>query len=114
MFPPRGAPRVIWLGSAGEMTPLQHLAARVHDRVDAIVGAGESKPFRPHVTLARVKDPGRRVDWAGALGAITVVRTITHVDSVTLYESHTGPRGSTYTVRMRTPLTAPAAPRGTG
>lgn len=56
-FPPgkRKAPRVLWLGIQGT----QPLAA-LHDRVEAALRAadlppGDNKPFKPHITLARLK-----------------------------------------------------------
>jgi 2'-5' RNA ligase len=103
-FPSAGAPRVVWLGATNDLEPIRQLATLVNARLDALVGAGESRPLTPHLTLARIKEPGRGVAWAQALAGVKTTPTLSRIDHVTLYESHTGPKGSTYTVRMRTPL----------
>ncbi|GIL13053.1 MAG: RNA 2',3'-cyclic phosphodiesterase [Chloroflexota bacterium] len=55
-FPPRGAPRVLWVGLAAPPA-LAALQQRVES---ALVGLGiepEDRPFSPHITLARLKTP---------------------------------------------------------
>lgn len=55
-FPARGAPRVVWLGLARGAKECASLAASV-DAVLAPLGfAPESRPFAPHLTLARVHE----------------------------------------------------------
>jgi 2'-5' RNA ligase len=55
-FPPKGAPKIIWIG-VGSGHP--HLF-QIHKRVlEAALGAGlepELKPWHPHITLARCRD----------------------------------------------------------
>jgi RNA 2',3'-cyclic 3'-phosphodiesterase len=103
-FPSGRSPRVVWLGTSDEVAPSRGLAAIVNARLDPIVGAAEDRPYTPHVTLARVKDPGRGVEWSKALAGVAVEPTVSRVEHITLYESRVTSRGSTYTVRMRTPL----------
>ena len=105
-FPSGRSPRVVWLGATNDLEPIRQLATLVNARLDALVGAGESRPLTPHLTLARIKEPGRGVAWAQALAGVKTTPTLSRIDHVTLYESQTGPKGSTYTVRMRTPLKA--------
>ena len=56
-FPPRGAPRVLWLGVEDNSGGL----ARLHDRLEAECAAAgfgrEERPFHPHLTLARLRAP---------------------------------------------------------
>ncbi|MEW6218436.1 MAG: RNA 2',3'-cyclic phosphodiesterase [Thermodesulfobacteriota bacterium] len=64
-FPPRGTPRVLWVG----LTPVPELFA-LQAQIEAMVQAGglpaEERPFTPHITLARLRpeeghgQPGRR------------------------------------------------------
>lgn len=59
-FPPRGLPRVLWVGIE-ESVPLRELQRSVEL---ALIGAGippEERRFSPHLTLARLKDtpPGK-------------------------------------------------------
>ena len=102
-FPSGRSPRVVWMG-ATDVDAMRRLAALVNARIDPIVANQETRPYSPHLTIARVKDPGRGVDWAGAMAAITVEPTVSRVDHITLYESRVTSKGSTYTVRMRAPL----------
>lgn len=57
-FPNARKPRVIWCGLDGEIGALTELYAAIEA---ACVEAGldaETRPFRPHITLGRVRDPG--------------------------------------------------------
>jgi 2'-5' RNA ligase len=55
-FPPRGEPRVLWVGVAPNPA-LASLKRRI-DRTMAAVGvAPEGRKFTPHVTLARIRSP---------------------------------------------------------
>jgi 2'-5' RNA ligase len=90
-------PRVIWIGGHASPDAFAALVDEVNRRLEPLVGPGELRPFRAHVTLGRVKDPGRGVDWARALEAVRLRPAITRVDHATLYVSRLSPRGPTYT-----------------
>jgi 2'-5' RNA ligase len=51
------APRVIWVGLAGEVARLRALQSTVADALEARGFAREARPFAPHLTLARIKKP---------------------------------------------------------
>jgi RNA 2',3'-cyclic 3'-phosphodiesterase len=96
MFPPRGAPRVVWLGlldGAREMISLQAAVAR---RLDALGVVLEDRAFHPHVTIARWRDsrPSDRSRLeqdavGGTAGEMTV-------DRVTLFESRLSSKGASH------------------
>lgn len=90
-------PRVLWLAPVEGAEAFADLAGEVNRRLDPIIGPGEQRPFKPHLTLARVRDSGRGVDWRAALEAVGTSPTVTEVDHVTLYRSHLSPQGPTYT-----------------
>src|SRR5919198_385000 len=106
MFPPRGAPRVLWIGvvaGAQEMIAVQReLAGRARQLGIAL----DDRPFHPHLTLARWRGSGtadrRRVGEATKATTIARIR----VDHVTLYRSRLSPSGSTYTPLARATLSA--------
>jgi 2'-5' RNA ligase len=107
VFPPRGAPRVLWVGAsegAEEVTLLQReLAARV-----ARLGiALEHRPFHPHLTIGRWRDsrPADREHAIGAGSKAALARV--HVESATLYESKLSPAGPAYTPLAHANLTRP-------
>ena len=107
-FPSGNHPRVVWIG-ATTSDRLASLADMVNKRLEPVVGPGESRPFTAHITLGRVKEPGKGVDWARALEAVRWQRTTTQIDHVTLYISHTSPKGATYTPLLRAPLSEAGA-----
>lgn len=55
VFPAPRRPRVLWLGLEGELDALSALAGAV-ERASVPLGfAAEERPFRPHITVARVR-----------------------------------------------------------
>lgn len=103
-FPHSGPPRVVWLGVTVGASELSSLALAVNARLDAIELPRENRPFRPHLTLGRVKGPtgpGFREKLAAAREASAGNCTVRRV---TLFESRLSPRGSTYSVVATSPL----------
>ena len=103
-FPPRGAPRVIWIGTttgSAEAIAVQRIVA---ERLRGVGVAVESRRFHPHVTLARWRGarPADRARIAAIDDEAEVARV--HVDHVTLFESRLSPRGPTYTALARATL----------
>jgi 2'-5' RNA ligase len=100
VFPNPGRVQVVWVGLAGEVDKLGQL----HQRIDtALVPLGfrpESRPFAPHLTLARVRDQATR-DQRQELGRLVttiqfqVSGSIT-VDSVHLMRSQLTREGPIY------------------
>lgn len=81
-FPSKGAPRVVWVG----LRQGREECAAYFERLDGgLAQAGfvaESKPFSPHLTVARVKAAMRSDDWAGLLVDLKrdwPVFTVSHV-----------------------------------
>jgi 2'-5' RNA ligase len=96
-FPNFRRPRVVWMGVGSE----SRLELLHHDVEIAAADAGyevEGRPFRPHITLARVRDP-LSTDQARALAraARTIAfSAITPVDRLTLFDSATAGPGAHY------------------
>jgi RNA 2',3'-cyclic 3'-phosphodiesterase len=60
-FPPRGKPRVLWVGAHGGAGDLVELAQDVESALETIGFSREERPYHPHLTLGRVKSaPGPR------------------------------------------------------
>ena len=55
-FPGRGSPRVLWVGLDGAVSALQLLQREIADALNALGFAGSDRVFRPHLTLARIRD----------------------------------------------------------
>lgn len=107
-FPSPRRPRALWMGLAAGADNLGRLESEVARLLDGQV-ADEPRPFRPHVTLGRVKTDGAGVDWPGILNDTMVRGARSIVDHVTLYQSHGSPRGSHYTELARAWLGEPTA-----
>jgi RNA 2',3'-cyclic 3'-phosphodiesterase len=56
VFPNLHRPRVIWVGLDGGMDALMRAAAQMELRMRAIGFAHETKPFKPHLTLGRIRE----------------------------------------------------------
>src|SRR5438045_3763029 len=55
-FPDHGSPRVVWLGIGPGAHELSAIADGVRESLAARGLPFDQKPFRPHVTLARVSE----------------------------------------------------------
>ncbi len=98
VFPDLRRPRVIWTGIAGQTDELKRLQTTVENGIQAIGFPKESRPFRGHLTLGRIKggiDSKRlqeAIDKFGDFqsGPFTV-------DRLFLFKSDLKPSGSEYT-----------------
>jgi RNA 2',3'-cyclic 3'-phosphodiesterase len=68
--------------------------------------AAETRPFHPHITLARMKGRRRGTDLRDLPGKIHGEPSFTRfaAHEFLLYESHTEPKGARYEIRRRFPL----------
>lgn len=104
-FPGPRQPRVLWIGLAAGATALGALEAEIATRIDRVRPRTEEiQPFRPHLTIGRVKTPGRGVDWPEILKTTEVRGARSWVDRVMLYRSQLSPRGPNYTALVHAPL----------
>jgi 2'-5' RNA ligase len=107
VFPHLRLPRILWVGMAAGSQPLARLVADVESAFVARGYARETKPFTPHLTLARVKDgfsdvgrvlvQERVLERAWPLGPLTV-------ETVSLMKSELQPSGAVYTALHRAHL----------
>jgi RNA 2',3'-cyclic 3'-phosphodiesterase len=105
-FPPRGVPRVLWLGPVSEVA---HLTALAGECRTALRGAGfdvESRPYHPHCTLGRPRglwsDDERSV-WKAVVAEPVPSMSFTATRLV-LYESRSAPGGAVYTEQSAVPF----------
>ena len=106
VFPASGRPRVIWAGCGDGASAFIRLQHEAYARIAAAVPLEPEREARPHLTLARVKDPaGLR---AGALlsGRDDVPLGTLRVDGVTLFESRPVRDGVEYEPLLQTSLAA--------
>jgi len=106
VFPPRGAPRALWIGVADGGGPLIRLQELMADRARGLGITLEGRAFSPHLTIGRWKDSRssdrQRVIAAAPTAEIARVR----VARATLYRSQLSSAGPAYTALAHATLTA--------
>jgi RNA 2',3'-cyclic 3'-phosphodiesterase len=103
VFPPRGAPNILWIGVTGGADAAGALQAELAQRVARHGVPLETRPFRPHLTLGRWRD-SRSADREGVLNAGAGRSIGLHVDHATLYRSRLSPAGPSYAALARATL----------
>jgi 2'-5' RNA ligase len=106
VFPPHGAPRVVWLGVTSGARAVSELHGEMTHRIAPLGIAPEDRAFHPHLTLGRWRESrgsDRRIALAAARsGAVARL----HVDHATLYRSRLSSSGPAYTALARANLSA--------
>jgi len=96
-FPSHGPPRVLWLGVQDPSGRLARLHRRLEDECAAAGFDREARAFRPHLTLARLREP-RAAHELAALHRETPFEPQTfNVNELIIMRSELGPGGSRYT-----------------
>jgi 2'-5' RNA ligase len=98
VFPDARKPRVLWCGMAGDVARLSVLQKQLDTDFDALGFPKDDRPFRAHLTLARIKDP-RGVSGLGEAlakhGAFAAGEFICR--ELVLFQSRLMPQGAVYT-----------------
>ena len=104
VFPPGGAPRVLWLGLTAGARAVNAVQAEIAARVARLGIALERRPFHPHLTLARWRTsrPSDRRRVAAADSPHDIARIEIH--EVSLIHSRLSPAGPAYVTLARGPL----------
>ena len=96
-FPPRGLPRVLWLGISDPSGGLARLQRRLEDECAGAGFTREERPFHPHLTIARLRRPEgarRLASQHKDTGFASVGFAATEL---VVIRSELGPGGSRYT-----------------
>jgi RNA 2',3'-cyclic 3'-phosphodiesterase len=105
VFPGTRRPRVLWIGVDGDTERLIALQKAIDQGLEACGFSKEERPFRAHLTLARIKSPQglagieKMLAEKGSEGAGAF-----EARSLTLFKSDLTPKGATYTVLGRFPF----------
>lgn len=100
-FPNPSSARVVWMGFE-QSEPLSVLQARVEKVLEDLDFPPEDRPFRPHLTLARLKSKDNLKDLQAYLqdAGPSAAAGAVPVDEVVLFRSELRPDGARYT-RLR-------------
>lgn len=108
-FPARGNPRVLWLGLDDDTGRLAQLQERLEAECERENFPREPRPFRPHITLARIRTPNAAARHIAALHRETEFAPATfNVGEFVIMQSELGAGGSRYTPLSRHELNTEA------
>lgn len=95
-FPNERSPRVIWVGVEGDIAQAEALRATIEEKIAPLGWEQDEKPFRPHLTLGRVKDNKAAIELPWGHG---VAPAAIHVEEIVLFESQLRRSGPEYSAR---------------
>jgi 2'-5' RNA ligase len=103
-FPPRGAPRVLWIG-LGKSEPLLLLRKKIDLRLLRVGVEPEGRKFSAHITLARLKNsPVQKIaNFLSGNGLFS--QEPFQVEDFKLYSSILSPKGAYHKVERIYPFT---------
>ena len=95
-FPSAKNPRILWFGIGEPTGALKDLAEQIDKDCAALGFESETRAFKPHLTLARIRDPRHAGEIGTAHAANEFGPFRFMCDRLVIYESHLGRAGSTY------------------
>jgi RNA 2',3'-cyclic 3'-phosphodiesterase len=107
VFPNTKNPRILWVGLKDEEGTLETLQTAIEKALESVGFPMDSRPFSPHLTLARIRSPLGITSPKGKkklkdeLDAVNQEGIDPHpfdMGEIKLYESQLTPKGSIYTV----------------
>ncbi len=104
-FPNARRARVLWAGVGGETSTLQSLVTELGSQLAPLGYPPESRPFSPHLTLGRARDPRGVSGFEAGLEGCSASREVEwRVDHVCLFQSHLSAEGPRYEAMARAEL----------
>ncbi|MBN2318531.1 MAG: RNA 2',3'-cyclic phosphodiesterase [Acidobacteria bacterium] len=97
-FPNEKSPRIVWCGILGDTDVLARLQAEVETVCADFGFAAENRPFRPHLTLGRIKGRKNLKLLMGCIEKGTDLECGFRADCLNIYKSVLKPDGAVYTV----------------
>jgi 2'-5' RNA ligase len=100
-FPLRGQPRVLWIGIEDPAGSLAKLSGALEDECEQAGFSREERPFHPHLTVARLRQPHGARQLAELHNEMGFDPVLLSVRDVCLIRSELRSEGSRYTVIAR-------------
>jgi 2'-5' RNA ligase len=98
VFPNERRPRVMWLGVIDEGRNLSKINRIFETECEKIGFPPEKRNYKPHLTVARLKDPSNSSELAGKHLAEKFEPVEFEVSRIVIYESALLPHGSVYQI----------------
>jgi 2'-5' RNA ligase len=99
VFPNPRMVQVAWVGVSGEVEKLKRLQGRIDARLSRLGFAPESRPFTPHLTLARLSSrasPDERSRFGQLITGTKFAACPVEVDGISLMKSRLSREGAIY------------------
>lgn len=100
-YPNNRSPRVLWVGLDGDVAPLQDAHRRIETALEQIAMEPDTREFRPHLTIARIRDRASHIERRKAAEALFSAEFRSGlpvpVDRISLMRSVLLPEGPQYT-----------------
>ncbi|MGI9166102.1 MAG: RNA 2',3'-cyclic phosphodiesterase [Pyrinomonadaceae bacterium] len=103
-FPKLEAPRVLWIGVTDESGELSVLKQHLEDECAKVAFVREERSFHPHLTIARLREPGDGRALAAAHKELGFEPSEVVVSELKVIRSELSSHGAKYTVISRHPL----------
>lgn len=97
-FPPRGLPKVLWLGITDSSGALAHLQQRLETECARENFSREARRFHPHLTIARLRSPAGAPELAKAHTKRQFDAATFNVSKIVLVRSEMEVSRSRYTI----------------
>jgi 2'-5' RNA ligase len=97
-FPPKGQPRVLWIGTEDSSGSLRKLHAALENECADLRFPRDQRPYHPHLTIARLRQPHGARDVANLHRNIGFDSLPVTVEEICLVRSELRSQGSRYTV----------------
>ncbi len=109
-FPSPQRPRVVWIGTHGEIEKLAKIQSEVDSELAALGFPREERAFSPHITLARLRETAsseerRKIGEAVKAGPQVAPMRV-HVEAISLMRSELSRAGARYSRIAHIPLRA--------
>lgn len=105
VFPSIRKARVLWLGVVDPGGEFRRFHQMLETECEKAGFAPESRDLKPHLTIARLREPERSAGLAAAHLRAEIEPVEFLVPEVVIYESRLGPTGSVYTPVFKYKLT---------
>ena len=103
-FPNLRAPNILWCGVQGDMERLQTLHQAVESACAQLGFASEPGPFKPHLTLGRVRSRRNLRPLLNCIRINSLLECVAGIERINLYQSYLSPRGAIHSILESFPL----------
>jgi 2'-5' RNA ligase len=100
-FPPRGKPKVLWIGTSDASSNIGDLHQYLEDECERLGFARENRSFHPHLTIARLRDSKGGHALAELHSSIGFAPVQIQAEDACLIRSELSSQGSRYSTIAR-------------